>query len=153
MRNLLMTFTMLILVNSSFSINCFPTDSIPPSTPDSSLRATEAEQRRFNLAYLTLMQQWNRAKSLQKEVDHQNKIIKLYEKETGIFRADSVLMKKSFEMQKLIIDECPSKLTDCTENLVIFKSRSKNRGISILIGFPLIAVAGYATGRVIEKIK
>lgn len=99
------------------------------------------------------MQQWNRAKSLQKEVDHQNKIIKLYEKETGIFRADSVLMKKSFEMQKLIIDECPSKLTDCTENLVIFKSRSKNRGISILIGFPLIAVAGYATGRVIEKIK
>jgi hypothetical protein len=83
----------------------------------------------------------------------QQRIIRSYEKITGLYGANEELMQQNYDLKLGQCKDCVPNLTDCRASLEIFKSRSLRRGITIGVGIPVAVVAGYAAGRYVQSIK
>ena len=150
MAKTFLLFSVLIAVLSLTCTNATAQDSTVYSQQDSLLRATEAEQIRFNVTYLNMNRLWAENRVLRKEVAERDTIIDLYGRETGIYKTTIPLMKQNFALKDGICKDAVPKLAKCNEDLLVFRPRAKRRAWSLVIAVPVAAIIGYSVGSLIN---
>lgn len=126
--------------------------SIALSLPDSSLglRASEAEQQRFNLTFTSMWYWYGQANSLHYENLILNRTIKSYEKVTGISAQNETLMQDAFDIKNAVCRDCVPALEECEGNLVKFRGRAKRRGWTIVVSVPVALAVGFGIGSIVN---
>lgn len=117
------------------------------------LTASTKEKLLFSLNYRS-MQYWMAEASVQrKEISQMDTIIQLYEKQTGVFRNNTELMKQNFALKTDIAKTCVPELKTCTDKLEVFKGRANRRGWTIGVGMPVAIGFGFTAGVIYQAVK